>query len=57
MGFLPDKTGNLMHYPELLGPAVVATKARAEARGLPVHIAPVYADVVRAYEASLAEGG
>jgi sugar phosphate isomerase/epimerase len=52
-GFLPDRSGNLLNFPDLLGPAVVETKARALELGVNCYIAPVYGEVVSAYEAQL----
>jgi len=52
-GGLDDKSTNLIHYPELLGPAIVEAKRRATANGINAYISSAYSDIVSKYEASL----
>jgi organic radical activating enzyme len=55
-GGLQDKSINLVHYPELLGPAIVEAKRRAAELGVNAYISPAYTDIVEAYEAALSAG-
>ena len=56
-GGLDDKSTNLIHFPELLGPAIIEAKRLAAELGVHAYVSPAYTDIVARYEASLAAGG